>query len=260
MAAIYDNSAFIHSYQQRSHLTDKDSDEIEVRSVKWSKVLLIVVGVSLVFALGVICALGLLYAGKSRLCDIQKHNDTNLTAELLQKSCISANEMELLSKYNKVKDCLSSCTEFSASSCKLCEEGWTSYAGKCYFFSSEKMTWFEARDSCTALNAHLVTINSKAVQDFLVSKIKETHWIGLNDQEIEGQWVWLNDQTLEETGVKFWFIKKDGTEPDNWDGHNPSGEDCACMGYEGVFLNSWFDASCEYKKKFICEKQFIAFQ
>ncbi|XP_073714716.1 C-type lectin domain family 6 member A isoform X1 [Misgurnus anguillicaudatus] len=244
---------------KRFHLTD--TDESDVRSVKWSKVLLIVVGVCLVFALGVICALSLLYAGKLGLCDIQQHNDTkNLTAELLQKSCISANEMELLSKYNKVKECLSSCTEFSASSCKLCEEDWTAHGGKCYFVSSEKMTWFEAHDLCAGSKAHLVTINSKAVQDFLVSKIKETSWIGLNDLETEGRWVWLNNQTLEETGVQFWFIKKDGTEPDNWDGHNLSGEDCACMGYERAHLNSWFDASCEYKKRFICEKEFIAFQ
>nr|XP_055075155.1 killer cell lectin-like receptor subfamily F member 1 [Misgurnus anguillicaudatus] len=196
MEAIYNNSSFIRSYQKRSHLTD----EKEVRSAKWIKVLLIVVGVSLVFALGVICVLSLLYAGKFRLCDIRQHNDTNLPTDQVQKSCISANEMELLGKYNKVKDCLYSCTEFSASSCKLCEEGWTSYGGKCYFFSSEKMKWFKARDLCAASKAHLVTINSKAVQDFLVSKIKETHWIGLNDVDIEGQWVWLNNQTLNETG------------------------------------------------------------
>nr|XP_055075393.1 CD209 antigen-like protein E [Misgurnus anguillicaudatus] len=159
-------------------------------------------------------------------------------------------------KYHRVKDCLDSCTEFSASSCKLCEEDWTAYSGKCYFFSSETQTWFEARDLCAASKAHLVTINSKAVQDFLVSKIKETSWIGLNDQETEGRWVWLNDQTLEETGVQFWFNKQ----PDNWMVDNPSGENCACMGYERAHLNSWLDASCEYKKKFICEKKFIVLE
>ncbi|XP_065147405.1 CD209 antigen-like protein C [Paramisgurnus dabryanus] len=207
------------------HLSDKDSvaRKREVRSVKWIKVLLIVVGVSLVFALGVICALSLLYAGKFGLSV-------------------------------KVKDCLYSCTEFSGSSCKLCEEGWTPHGGKCYFFSSVNKTWFEARDLCAGLKAHLVTINSKAVHGFLVSKIKETHWIGLNDQKTEGRWVWLNDQTLEETGVKFWF----SNQPDNWTGDNPSGEDCVCLGFNREFLKSWFDASCKYKKKFICEKKFIA--
>nr|XP_055075394.1 hepatic lectin-like [Misgurnus anguillicaudatus] len=121
------------------------------------------------------------------------------------------------------------------------------------------MTWFKARDLCAGLKAHLVTINSKAVQDFLVSKIKVTHWIGLNDQRTEGRWVWPNYQTLEETRLKFWFIKKDGSEPNNWTGENPSGEDCASMGYLSEYLNYWFDASCEYDKKYICEKEILAF-
>ncbi|XP_055075382.2 CD209 antigen-like protein C [Misgurnus anguillicaudatus] len=243
------------------HLTGKDSvaRKSEVRSVKWIKVLLIVVGISLVFALGVICVLSLLYVDKFGLCDIQQHNDTKPPADPEQKSCMSASEVKLFDKYNKVKDCLYSCTDFSASSCKLCEEGWTPHGGKCYFFSSEKMTWFEAHNYCDTLKAHLVTINSTIVHDFLVSKIKEDHWIGLNDLEEEGRWVWLNDQTLEETGVKFWFIKKVNSEPDNWTGDNPFGENCAFMGSENKLLNFWFDASCEYKKKFICEKEFIAF-
>ncbi|XP_065140767.1 C-type lectin domain family 6 member A-like isoform X1 [Paramisgurnus dabryanus] len=251
MAAVYENYQ-MSSNNKRSHLTDKDSDESEVRSAKWSKVLLIVVGVSLVFALGVICALSLLYAGKVRECVIQKHIETNLQADPKQKSCISANELELLGKYNRVRDCLSSCTKFNASSCKLCEEGWTSYGGKCYFFSSETQTWFKARDLCNALNAHLVTINSKAVQDFLESKINETTWIGLNDLDTEGRWVWLNNQTLNETAVQFWFIKESGSEPDN-----SGNEDCACLGYLNSYLKSWFDASCETKKMFICEKKYL---
>nr|XP_055075153.1 natural killer cells antigen CD94-like [Misgurnus anguillicaudatus] len=228
MAAIYDNSAFICSYQQRSHLTDKDSDE---RSVKWIKVLLIVVGVFLVFALGVICVLSLLYVGKFSLCDSQQHNDTKPPTDPEQN--------------------------FSASSCKLCEEGWKSYGGKCYFFSSEKMTWFEARDSCTASKAHLVTINSKAVQDFLVSKINETHWIGLNDLETEGRWVWVNNKTLEETGVEFWYKREFGTsEPDNWKVMDPSGENCASLGDRNGNLHTWFDGSCKEPKRFICEKKY----
>ncbi|XP_065140770.1 CD209 antigen-like protein C isoform X2 [Paramisgurnus dabryanus] len=225
MAAVYENYQ-MSSNNKRSHLTDKDSDESEVRSAKWSKVLLIVVGVSLVFALGVICALSLLYAGKVRECVIQKHIETNLQADPKQK--------------------------FNASSCKLCEEGWTSYGGKCYFFSSETQTWFKARDLCNALNAHLVTINSKAVQDFLESKINETTWIGLNDLDTEGRWVWLNNQTLNETAVQFWFIKESGSEPDN-----SGNEDCACLGYLNSYLKSWFDASCETKKMFICEKKYL---
>lgn len=57
--------------------------------------------------------------------------------------------------------------------------------------------------------------------------------------------------------LRFWFKKKDNKEPDNWNGDNLSGEDCACLGFKGAHLDSWFDASCEYEKKFICEKEYI---
>nr|XP_055075154.1 CD209 antigen-like protein C [Misgurnus anguillicaudatus] len=191
-----------------------------------------------------------------------KRLDAHITSSLIPHTCNTpANPMNSPTPCNipttDIGQRIYHVLEFSASSCKLCEESWTSYSGKCYFFSSVNKTWFEAHDLCAASKAHLVTINSKAVRDFLVSKIKETHWIGLNDQKTEGRWVWLNDQTLEETGVQFWT---DGTEPDNWNGDNPSGEDCACMGHGSNYLDSWFDASCKYKKKFICDKEFIAFQ
>ncbi|KAK7124280.1 hypothetical protein R3I94_018600 [Phoxinus phoxinus] len=224
MEAIYNNVGSANNKGSR-YMGNK------VTSSKRTKVLLIVLGVSLALALGGLCVLGIML------------------------SSASDSKRELLDKYQRVKNCFSSCTEFLSPSCKPCEEGWTPLHGKCYFFSSVKQTWFESRDSCVASEAHLVTINNTEVQDFLVSKINETHWIGLNDLESEGHWVWMDKQTLRET--QFWFKKASGeAEPDNWSGDDASGEDCACLGYEDEPLNYWFDASCEYKKKYICEKTF----
>ncbi|XP_051991425.1 CD209 antigen-like protein C isoform X2 [Xyrauchen texanus] len=254
MEQDYENSTIgigIHSSNNKhSHFQGKPTVqcEREVASSKWIKVPLIIFGVSLTFALGGVC--GFLYAGKSTQND--QHNVSKLMP--VNKSCVSDSEKEILAKYHRVKECLSSCTEFNAP-CKLCKEGWTAYSGKCYFFSDEKQTWFESRDSCAALQAHQVIIDSKAVQDFLVSKIQETHWIGLNDQDTEGQWIWANNQTLKETGVEFWFRRSSGSsEPDNWREHNPLGENCACLG--DYILDFWFDASCEYMRKYICEQKY----
>uniref|UniRef100_A0A671NYV6 C-type lectin domain-containing protein n=1 Tax=Sinocyclocheilus anshuiensis TaxID=1608454 RepID=A0A671NYV6_9TELE len=107
---------------------------------------------------------------------------------------------------------------FVSTSCQPCEEGWTAHRGKCYFFSSKKQTWFESRDLCNSNKVNVLH------QDFLVSKIKETHWIGLNDLETEGHWVWMN-------------------------------KNCASLGNFDGFLNEWFDNSCRMQKKFICEKK-----
>uniref|UniRef100_A0A672KFA0 C-type lectin domain-containing protein n=1 Tax=Sinocyclocheilus grahami TaxID=75366 RepID=A0A672KFA0_SINGR len=129
--------------------------------------------------------------------------------------------------------------------------------GKLYLFNSDKMNWSSSRASCVSKGADLVTITSQTEQDFLVSKIKQTQWIGLSDLETEGHWVWVNNQTLNETGVQFWF-SEGPTEPDNWKKQDPSGEDCASLGDSNGNFQSWFDASCKKKKKFICEKKLLS--
>ncbi|XP_055075364.2 C-type lectin domain family 4 member F-like [Misgurnus anguillicaudatus] len=119
------------------------------------------------------------------------------------------------------------------------------------YFSTDKQNWSSSRAVCVSMGADLVTITSQKEQDFLVSKIKETHWIGLNDQETEGRWVWVNNKTLEETRVEFWFKK----EPDNWKVMDPSGENCASLGDSIGNVHTWFDGSCKEPKRFICQKK-----
>nr|XP_055075152.1 hepatic lectin-like [Misgurnus anguillicaudatus] len=262
MDTIYENADFIDLSINKASYCEGVHQNRDLTQSKCTKVLLLVLCISVVLAVGGLCVLGVLY--NNQLGDFEslrvQHQKAlmQLSTQEINATSMERNLKALTANLTTVRHQLSFYKEFNASSCKLCEEGWTSYGGKCYFFSSEKMTWFEARDLCAGSKAHLVTINSKAEQDLLVSKINETHWIGLNDQETEGRWVWVNNQTLEEAGVKFWLIKAVNSEPNNWTGDNPSGEDCACLGFERAHLNSWFDASCEYKKKFICEKEFIA--
>ncbi|KAK3518306.1 hypothetical protein QTP86_003743, partial [Hemibagrus guttatus] len=82
-----------------------------------------------------------------------------------------------------------------------CEKRWESLCLKCYYFSTVKLDWAQSRDFCVEKGGHLVIITRQTEQDFVVSKIGETHWIGLHDLETEGQWMWVNNQPLKETGV-----------------------------------------------------------
>ncbi|KAK2887590.1 hypothetical protein Q8A67_015818 [Cirrhinus molitorella] len=170
----------------------KQEGEQEVTSPKWTKVLLTVLSFSLVLALGGLCVLGML------LIKLE----------------------ELITNYTRVK------TLSIVQSCNLSVDGWIACHGKLYLFSTDKLNWSSSRDVCVSKGADLVTITNQTEQDFLVSKIKQTHWIGLNDLETEGQWVWVNNQTLNETGAQFWF-SEGPTEPDNWRNQDPSGENCA---------------------------------
>ncbi|XP_056598064.1 C-type lectin domain family 4 member D-like [Triplophysa dalaica] len=169
-------------------------------------------------------------------------------------SCSS--DRQLVGNTSRNKDYLSSCEKLIKSHpFHLSMNGWTAHDRNCYFFSSEKQTWFESRRSCEDLDAHLITINEEKEHVFIASHIKESFWIGLNDLDTEGRWVWVNNQTLNETGVQFWHKRNSSSEPDNWKGQDPSGENCVCLGDVLKPPNIWFDVSCRHVLKFICEKK-----
>ncbi|XP_068022170.1 C-type lectin domain family 6 member A-like [Melanerpes formicivorus] len=82
-----------------------------------------------------------------------------------------------------------------------CPDGWRPFQEKCYYLSSDKMSWAESEQNCTGMGAHLVVINSKAEQEFLSSVAKgistkdyeAKYYIGLTAYE-NSQWLRV-DQT-----------------------------------------------------------------
>ncbi|XP_051729706.1 CD209 antigen-like protein E isoform X2 [Ctenopharyngodon idella] len=256
MDSDYQISSFILSTVASGNSTEEQENERKVCPLKRTKVLLIVLAVSLVFALGGLCILGILY--NHNLADFESLNEQHImvskqleTQEIIS-TALKKEFDDLTARYNKLREQLS----FNdAQSCNLSVDGWISYHGKLYLFSCDQLNWWSSRDVCVSKGADLVTITSRSEQDFLFSKINVMHWIGLNDLDTEGHWVWVNNQTLNETGVQFWF-NGGPSEPDNWRVQDPSGENCASLGDENGNFQSWFDASCKKKKKFICEKKY----
>ncbi|XDV33811.1 hypothetical protein PO909_004080, partial [Leuciscus waleckii] len=177
--------------------------EREVTSPKWTKVLLIVLGFSLVFALGGLCALWVIY--NHNLADFESLNEQHimvsktLAAQEINSRAMKKEFNDLTARYDTQRERLSL---YDAQSCNISVNGWLACRGKLYLFSSDKLNWPNSRDVCVSKGADLVTITSQSEQDFLVSKIKETHWIGLNDLDTEGRWVWVNNQTLNDTRVQ----------------------------------------------------------
>ncbi|XP_058260432.1 C-type lectin domain family 6 member A-like isoform X2 [Hemibagrus wyckioides] len=197
------------------------------------KVVIFALGLLLLGASASLCAVGILYHSKVVSNEILRERHDNATAKLM------------VLKYKATEN----------QTCTLCEEGWKSLGLKCYYFSTHKLNWTQSQDYCVEKGGHLVIITGQTEQDFLVSQIGETHWIGLNDLETEGQWMWVNNQPLKETGVTFWYSAPGRPdEPDNWKEEDPAGENCAALGSEGGHTHKWFDASCHKQKRFICEK------
>ncbi|KAB0349945.1 hypothetical protein FD754_014802 [Muntiacus muntjak] len=55
------------------------------------------------------------------------------------------------------------------------------YGKDCYYFSKEEKTWMESKQSCQDLGSSLIKIDDQEEQVFIQSKIKYSHWIGLED-------------------------------------------------------------------------------
>lgn len=122
------------------------------------------------------------------------------------------------------------------------------YNGHTYTLTSDALTWHAAQQEAIALGGYLVSINDKAENDWITSKLmpiiaqsplaiksgiqKGTAWIGYSEKNIEGTWVWEDNSNSIYTN---WFPG----EPNNTM-TAPSGEDVTHIYADGTWndLNS----------------------
>ncbi|EMP31147.1 Collectin-12, partial [Chelonia mydas] len=128
---------------------------------------------------------------------------------------------------------------------KGCSAHWKNFTEKCYYFSSEREIFEDAKVFCDEKSSHLVIINNKEEQQWIKRQIagKGNFWIGLTDSEQENEWRWLDGTLPEYTNWK-------SGQPDNWSTGQGPGEDCAGLISAGL----WNDFQCEDVNSFICEK------
>lgn len=130
----------------------------------------------------------------------------------------------------------------------VCETGWDSHKGHCYFFSGNTKTWIEAERECRKRSSNLVKVDNYAERNWLktTSKAKNSRadrWIGA--RQVNGKWEWVSDLS------PLTFTSWAPTEP------NSVNENCAHM--RGPSFN-WNDYSCTRKFNFICEKDAVSCQ
>ncbi|XP_074836089.1 C-type lectin domain family 17, member A-like [Carettochelys insculpta] len=127
--------------------------------------------------------------------------------------------------------------------CSNCPRGWKWFQRTCYYFSDSTKTWGEAHQFCLEYGAHLVIINTKEEQDFLVKNrgTSRVYWLGMTDQATEKSWVWVDGTSVV---LSFWS----SGEPNN---HQE--EDCGTMATDG----RWNDITCHMTDYWICEKHWL---
>ncbi|XP_007523364.1 asialoglycoprotein receptor 2 isoform X2 [Erinaceus europaeus] len=133
---------------------------------------------------------------------------------------------------------------FRSNGTECCPVNWLEFEGSCYWFSRSGKTWAEAEKYCQLEDSHLVVINSREEQKFILQHTNPYHaWIGLN--ESSGSWRWV-DGTDYNSNYRNWAP----TQPDNWRGHEVGGnEDCAEIRTDG----GWNDDFCLQMRRWVCE-------
>ena len=131
-----------------------------------------------------------------------------------------------------------------------CPANWKLLDGSCYFFSSQTVTWYSAREQCKETGGDLVTVNSDAQNAFVVSHysslscLTEGTWIGLRRHPKNiSQWVWLDDL---ETSLNY----------SKWHRKEPMNDrlDKNCTEIHPTKSIYWYGRECTAQGCYICVK------
>jgi len=125
----------------------------------------------------------------------------------------------------------------------ICDQGWEEYDDHCYYYSTHQKNWNDAEEYCQEEGGHLASVNTKAIQDYVVDELKRRGfdgvWFGGNDIAEEGVWEWTDRTPWE-------FTNWGPGQPDNQFGRQH------CFRYEAIW--PWDDNECWVESYFVCSK------
>ncbi|KAM8779681.1 C-type lectin domain family 6 member A-like [Rhynchonycteris naso] len=148
-----------------------------------------------------------------------------------------------LRSYHLSLTCFNEGTRVTGKNWGCCPSTWKAFGSSCYFISTEENIWSDSEEICVSMGAHLVVINSKAEQNFIVQELNQSvsYFLGLSDPQKNDKWQWI-DQTSYTANVKLWHRN----EP------NFKTEKCASIVFwDGVW--GWNNVHCDSKRYSICE-------
>ena len=123
-----------------------------------------------------------------------------------------------------------------------CEPYWEENGNHCYLWSTDKKNWTEAEDFCQRKGAHLASVTSTAINDYVLEGKDKRQmyqlWIGGSDLEVNGVWKWTDCSVWDFT---FW-------RPGEPNDHLGS-QDCLNIHPED---RKWDDYQCYTKSGFLC--------
>ncbi|XP_076082410.1 perlucin-like protein [Mytilus galloprovincialis] len=120
---------------------------------------------------------------------------------------------------------------------------WYKHNGHCYYFGSEKLSWFKSEQQCKQIGGHLAKIEDSTENKWIFDKRpkKDHYWMGLTDLK-EGEYRWSYDQTI--ASFTAWH--------NGW-GTKGTSHNCGLM-YHTTY--TWLDYPCATEYYYVCESHF----
>jgi hypothetical protein len=116
-----------------------------------------------------------------------------------------------------------------------------------FLLCTDAVPWADARDACAADGWSLMVPQDSAQNTWLAGLV-EWHgsnlWLGLTDAADEGVWLTTDGNAASWYGWK-------SSEPNNYTGTNPDGQDCAGFVFDSM---AWHDLDCDGSQSFVCEE------
>ncbi|XP_073932237.1 C-type lectin domain family 4 member A isoform X2 [Castor canadensis] len=140
---------------------------------------------------------------------------------------------------------ISFCVAFIRKVWSCCPKNWKSFSSHCYFFSTYSKSWSKSEEDCSRMQAHLLVINTKEEQDFVIKNVHPSYayYIGLSDPEGQNHWQWA-DQTPYNQSATFWHPG----EPSDIK------ERCVLLNYRAYDISwGWNDVLCDGAQRSVCE-------
>ncbi|XP_055990678.1 C-type lectin domain family 4 member A-like [Sorex fumeus] len=142
-------------------------------------------------------------------------------------------------------DCKKEKLTLNGKSWSCCPKNWKSFDSSCYFISSEIRNWTDSEKHCAEMRAHLLVVDSKEEQDFIIKKLKmnQHYYLGLSDLKNEHVWEWVNETPYNQSAT-FWH--KDEPSVNN--------EHCVVLDSHSIRRQwGWNNIPCYNSHQSICE-------
>ncbi|XP_055990680.1 C-type lectin domain family 4 member A-like [Sorex fumeus] len=145
-------------------------------------------------------------------------------------------------------ECKKENSTLKGKSWSCCPKNWKPFGSNCYFISSYIRNWTDSKKHCERMQAHLLVVDSKEEQDFIIKNLKmdQYYYFGLSDLK-NGHWEWVNE-TPYNSSVTFWHRGQ----PDNPYDH------CVVLEFNFQWYHwGWNDIPCYLLQYSICEMLMI---